>query len=97
MPSDASGSTPSVPMGRLNSNKAKLETARQLSLAMYNVGKPPLAPTPMVSNVPHWVTFNPTTAATMTPATVTTTAPMAATEPTTTYVMSRASEFDKGG
>ena len=32
--------TPSVPLGRTNSNKAKLETAWRLSLAMYNVGKP---------------------------------------------------------
>ena len=79
IPSTGSGFTPSVPLGRSNSNKAKLETARQLSLAMYNVGKPPLAPTPMAGNVPCWVTFGPTTAATTTPATVTMTAPTAAT------------------
>ena len=52
IPSDASGAMPSVPLGRSNSNKAKLETARQSSLAMCNVGKPPLAPRPMASNVP---------------------------------------------
>ena len=97
IPSTGSGFTPSVPLGRSNSNKAKLETARQSSLAMYNVGKPPLAPTPMAGNVPRRVMFGPTTAATTTPATVTTAAPTAVTGPTTTYVVSRASEFDKGG
>ena len=50
IPTDASSSAPSVPLGRSNSNKAKLETAQQSSLAMYNVGKPPLAPTPTASN-----------------------------------------------
>ena len=50
IPSGASGFTPSVPLGRTNSNKAKLETAWRSSLAMHNVGKPPLAPTPMASN-----------------------------------------------
>ena len=54
IPSTASGFAPSVPLGRSNTNKAKLETARQSSLAMYNVGKPPLAPTPMASNAPRW-------------------------------------------
>ena len=39
--------TPSVPLGRTNSNKVKLETARRSSLAVCNVGKPPLAPMPM--------------------------------------------------
>ena len=96
IPSDPNVTTPSVPLGRMNSNKAQLETARRLSLAMHNVGKPPLAPTPMASNVPRWVTFGPTMAATTMPATVTVTAPMAVTGPTTTYVMSHASEFDKG-
>ena len=68
---------------------------------MYNVGKPPLAPTPMASNTNRRVTFGPmmtaTTAATA-PTTVTTAAaPVAVTGPTTTHVVSRASEFDKGG
>ena len=48
IPTDASVTTPSVPLGRSNSNKAKLETARRSSLAMCNVGEPPLAPTPIV-------------------------------------------------
>ena len=47
----------------MNSNKAKLETSRRLSLAIFNVGKPLLAPTPMASNVTHRVTFGPTTTA----------------------------------
>ena len=64
---------------------------------MCNVGKPPLAPTPMASNATRRVTFGPTTAATTTPATVTTATPTAVAGPTTTHVMSRASEFDKGG
>ena len=42
-------STPNVTLGRSNSNKAKLEMAWQLSLAMFNVGKPPLAPMPMAN------------------------------------------------
>ena len=37
--------TPNVPLGQLNLNKAKLEMAWRSSLAMFNVGKPSLAPT----------------------------------------------------
>ena len=85
IPTDVSVTMPSVPLGRSNSNKAKLETARQLSLAMHNVGKPPLAPTPMASNTNRRVTFGPTTTATtapMAPTTVTTAAaPVAVTDP----------------
>ena len=51
VPSTAIASAPGVPLGRLNSDKAKLETAWQLSLAMFNVGKPLLAPTPTAGNV----------------------------------------------
>ena len=102
----------SVPLGQLNSNKAKLETAWQSSLVMCNTGKPLLAPMPMASNVSCWVTFGPTTAATIPPVTVAaptptmatlavtmTTAPVAAplAAPTMTCVMSCAAEFDKGG
>ena len=47
IPTDTSVTTPSVPLG---SNKAKLETAWRSSLAVFNVGKPPLAPMPMASN-----------------------------------------------
>ena len=50
IPSVASVSLPSVPLGRLNSNKANIETAWQSSLVMHNVGKPLLAPMPMASN-----------------------------------------------
>ena len=57
IPTDPSVTTPSVPLGRSNSNKAKLETARRSSLAVYNVGKPPLAPTPMASNPSRRVTL----------------------------------------
>ena len=96
IPSGASGFTPSVPLGHSNSNKVKLETAWRLSLAMHNVGKPPLAPTPMASNATRRVTFGLTAAATATPATATTAAPTAVVGPTTTYVVSCASEFDKG-
>ena len=71
--------TPNVPLGRSNSNKAKLEMAQRLSLVMYNVGKLPLAPTPIASNVTRRVTFGPTTAATNTATTGTTAAPTAAT------------------
>ena len=58
---------------------------------MYNVGKPPLAPTLMASNTNRRVTFGPTTTATTTPAAVTAAAPVAAMGPTTVYVVSRAS------
>ena len=67
---------------------------------MYNVGKPPLAPAPMASSTNRRVTFGPTTTATAAPTAptaVTAAAPVAVTGPTTTYVVSRASEFDKGG
>ena len=50
IPLDPSVTTPSVPLGRTNSNKEKLETAQRSSLAVYNIGEPPLAPTPMASN-----------------------------------------------
>ena len=79
IPLATSATMPNVPLGRSNSNKAKLETAQQLSLAMCNVGKPPLAPMPMASNVTRRVTSGPTTAAPNPPVTVTTPAPTAAT------------------
>ena len=107
IPSATSATMPNVPLGQSKSNKAKLETAWQSSLAMYNVGKPPLAPMPMASNVTHWVTFGPTRAAPNPPIPVTTPAPAAATTtpavtalvaaPTAMYVTSHAVEFDKGG
>ena len=105
IPSATSATMPSVPLRGLNSNKAKLEMAQQLSLAMYNVGKPPMAPTPMASNVTHRVTFGPTTMApnptvmTTTPTATMTTVPVSAlvTAHTTMYVTSCAVEFDKGG
>ena len=81
---------------------------------MYNVGKPPLAPTPTANTGTRRVTFGPNTTASNTGMTGTTAAPTAAsttptantatvlvtmtvTAPTSTYVMSRALEFDKGG
>ena len=51
IPSMTGITMPSIPLGQSNSNKVKLEMARQSSLAMDNVGKLPLAPTPMASNV----------------------------------------------
>ena len=72
IPTDPSDTTPSVPLGRANSNKAKLHTPRRSSLAVCNVGKPPLAPTPMASNTSRRVTFGPTTTATTAPTALTT-------------------------
>ena len=46
IPSTASDFMPSVLVAQLDSNKAKLEAAWQLSLAMHNIGKPPLASMP---------------------------------------------------
>ena len=92
IPLDPNVTTPSVPLGRTNSNKAKLETARQSSLAMYNVGKPPLAPAPMASNTSRRVTFGPTTtattAATAPTAVTAAAAPVAVTGPATAHVVS---------
>ena len=42
--------TSSVPLTSSDSNKAKLEAAWQLSLAMFNLGKPPLAPVLMAES-----------------------------------------------
>ena len=84
----ASVSVPGVPLGRLNSDKAKLEMAWQSSPQMFDIGKPLLAPAPMASNVSRWVTFGPTMAAAMPPATVATPAPVAA---TTTLTVAMAS------
>ena len=78
MPLATSVNAPNFPLGQTNSNKAKLEKARQSSLAMCNVGKLPLAPAPMASNVTYWVTFGPTMTAPNPPITVTTPAPMVA-------------------
>ena len=77
--SATSATAPNIPLGQSNSNKAKLEMARQLSLAMHNVGKLPLAPTPLASNVTCWVTFGPATTAPNPPVTATPPAPTAAT------------------
>ena len=79
MPSATSATAPNVPLGQSNSNMAKLEMAWQSSLVMCNIGKPPLAPTPMASNVTCWVTFGPTTTAPNPPVTTTTPTPTAAT------------------
>ena len=79
IPSATGVTTPNVPLGQSNSNKAKLETAWQSSLAMYNVGKLLLAPMPMASNVNCRVTFGPTMAASNLPATMTIPAPTVAT------------------
>ena len=49
IPSASISNMPNVPLGRSNSNEAKLEMARRSSLAMFNVGKPLLAPTPMAN------------------------------------------------
>ena len=48
--SPASVSTPSILLGQLDSNKAKLEAAWQSSLATHNIGKPLLAPLPMAGS-----------------------------------------------
>ena len=90
--------TPVATLGRPDSNKAKLEEARRSSLALFQSGRPPLAPTP--TSVRR-VTFGGATAApsmTTNPTAAnpsTTVAPAAATA--STYVYSRAQEFDKGG
>ena len=70
--------TPNVPLGRLNSNKAKLETARRSSLAMCDVGKPVLAPTPTANTGTRQVTFGPNTTASNAGMTSTPAAPTAA-------------------
>ena len=88
MPLATSATTPKVPLGQSNSNKAKLETAQQLSLVMHHIGKLPLAPTPMASSVTRWVTFGPTTTAMNPPVTTTNPTPMAAmTTPTAAMTM----------
>ena len=79
IPSATGITAPSVPLGRSNLNEVKLEMAWRLSLAMYNVGKPPMAPTSMASNVAQWVTFGPTTTAPNPNTASTTAAPMAST------------------
>ena len=80
IPSVTSTATPSVPLGRLNLNEAKLEMAWPSCLVMCDVGKLPLAPMPMgTSNVSRWDTFGPTSVVPIPPATMATPAPTATT------------------
>jgi hypothetical protein len=106
LPEDEKATAPSAtPVFTRDSNKAKLEASRRSSLATFNLGKSPSAPTtPMSANPRTRVTFGGTTSipsgvttrtnpSTMgMPATATST-----TNPSVAYVQSHALEFDKGG